>query len=514
MSQPIVETYDVPSLEAFTAGLVQAGFEPVKGTRRRKWRRAIHPAFVPLTDATTMELVLLDGWPYTPPALLVQGLNTNHSTLDGLVCMWRDGDASLEWTTVEGLFGRIEKWCADAEHGWDSDDLGRDAFLNFKRKDRALAVLNLPELGTTPSGWGDFHGRVQVDPVRVELKPGRATDPRHLRGIWFRLGTLRVPPRNLSELNRCLSRAQRKGLERVLAARRVADLGVPSGGADLVLVCWERGAQVDLLVIACNGIGGDVEGVALQAAPNDEENLILRAGPDAQSLRGKRAVLLGAGALGGHVAVTLAESGVGFLRLADDDVLTPGNVVRHVAGHDSVGATKVRAVEAVVRAHAPWCEVVCVEESHMRPTQIDALISDVDLVLDATGNAALTDALATRAHAAGVPLVSGALYRGGRIARVRRYATPHDAPNHQRQPPRYPFIPRGSEEDVARAAVGCSAPVNNAPPSAVLACAALLAQVTIDVLMARLDLPDEVIDVYRPLPGEPPFDRVGRLTAA
>ncbi len=224
MSQPIVETYDVPSLEAFTAGLVQAGFEPVKGTRRRKWRRAIHPAFVPLTDATTMELVLLDGWPYTPPALLVQGLNTNHSTLDGLVCMWRDGDASLEWTTVEGLFGRIEKWCADAEHGWDSDDLGRDAFLNFNRKVRTLALFNLPELRTTRGGWGDFHGRMRNDPDHVELEAGRASDPRHLRGIWFHVGSLRVPPRNIYELSRCLSRAQRKGLERVPWVHRRREL--------------------------------------------------------------------------------------------------------------------------------------------------------------------------------------------------------------------------------------------------------------------------------------------------
>ncbi len=434
--------------------------------------------------------------------------------LNGLVCMWRDGDASLDWTTVEGLFGRIEKWCADAENGWDADDLGRDAFLNFRLKVRTLAVFDLRELGTARGGWGDFQGRVHNDSDRVDLKPGRASGPGDLRGVWFRVGSLRVPPRNLDELSRCLSRTQRKGLERVLAARRAANPSISGLAPDLVLLCWERGAQVDLLVIACSGIGDDVEGVALQAAPTDEENLILRAGPDAQSLRGKRAVLLGAGALGGHVAVTLAESGVGFLRLVDGDVLTPGNVVRHVAGHDSVGATKVRAVEVVVRTHAPWCKVVCEEDSPMRPTQVDALIADADIVIDATGNAALTDALSIRTNVAGRPLVSGALYRGGRIGRVRRHATPDDTPYQQRQPPQYPFIPRGSEEDVARAAVGCSAPVHNAPPSAVLACAALLAQVTIDVLVGRLDLPDEVIDVYRPLPGEPPFDRVGRLTAA
>ena len=39
MSDLIAETYDVASLEAFTAGLVGAGFEPVPGTERRRWQR-------------------------------------------------------------------------------------------------------------------------------------------------------------------------------------------------------------------------------------------------------------------------------------------------------------------------------------------------------------------------------------------------------------------------------------------------------------------------------------------
>ncbi len=511
MSVPIVETYDVASLEAFTADLAGAGFEPVRGTGRRRWRSQIHRAFSTLTNATTMDVVLLDGWPYEPPALLVKGLDTNHYTLDGLVCMWRDGDASLDWTTVDGLFARIEKWCADAEHGWDTDDLGRDALLNFRPKDRTVAVFNLPALGTARGSWGDFSGRLHVDPFRVDLMPGRAHERSQLVGLWFRVGPLSVPPRQLSELRRCLPRSQWKGLERRLAARQRAEPLVPSGGADLILLCWERGAQLDVLVIACRGTGDNLEGVALQGVPNDDENLILRAGPDAQSLRGRRVAIFGAGALGGHVAVTLAESGAGFIRLVDADVLTPGNVVRHVAGHDAVGAAKVHAVLAAIRAHAPWSEVAPVEESPIRPSQIDALIADVDIVVDASGNAAATFAVAARARAAGRPFVSGALYRGGRIARVRRCARPEDTPLDIRDGLRYPLIPPDAEADVARAAVGCSAPVNNAPPSAVLAGASLLAQGVIDILTGRFELPDEVIDVYRTLPGEPPFDMVGRL---
>ena len=514
MSAPIVETYDTASLEAFTAELVGAGFEPVPQTGRTVWRRAIHPAFAALTDATTMDLVLVHGWPFAPPALVVQGLDTNHYTLDGLVCMWREGDATLDWTTVDGLFARIEAWCADAQDGWDTDDLGRDALLNFKLKDPTLAMFDLTTLGTARGSWGDFHGRLHTSPPRVELGPGRACEASHLTGLWFRVGALGVPPRQLSELRRCLSRVQWKGLERALAARRMGDPGAPSGGVDLILLCWERGKQLEVLIIVCRGIGDEVEGVALQAAPNEEENLILRAGPDARALRDRRIALFGAGALGGHVAVTLAESGGGFLRPVDADVLTPGNVVRHVAGHDWVGAAKVRAVEAMINSHAPWCKVTCVAKSPLRPSEIDALISDVDIVVDATGNAAATFAVAARARNAGLPFVSGALYRGGRIARVRRYARPEDSPLDERESPRYPIIPPDEEQDVARAAVGCSAPVNNAPPSTVLACSSLIVQSTIDVLMGRFALPDEVIDVYHALPESPPFARIGRVTAA
>ena len=74
----------------------------------------------------------------------------------------------------------------------------------------------------------------------------------------------------------------------------------------------------------------------------------------------------------------------------------------------------------------------------------------------------------------------------------------------------YPTVPPGdSEGDFAEPDLGCSAPVNNAPPASVLACASLIAQAAIDVLTQRFEFEDEVIDVYRPLP-EAPFDHVGR----
>ena len=146
------------------------------------------------------------------------------------------------------------------------------------------------------------------------------------------------PPRQLSEVPTHLSRGQRRGLQRALKERRRPDPLVVSGGVDLILFFWERRGRTDLLVMVCKGVEDKVEAIAVQPGPKDDHSLILRAGPDSATLRTQKAVLFGTGALGGHTATLLAESGLGSLKLVDPDVLLPGNVVRHIAGHGLVGA--------------------------------------------------------------------------------------------------------------------------------------------------------------------------------
>ena len=301
-----------------------------------------------------MDVVVASGWPFQPPAVFVQGLNTNHSTLDGLVCMWQDGDFSHDWTTVGGLFSRIEEWCERARQGWEDDHLELDAFLNFRTKYSTVATFDLAAIGVIEGSWGEFTGVVNRDPLRLDIGQGRSPLSGKLRGMWFHVGTLTAPPpRQLSEVALHLPRPQRRGLQKALNERRRPEALIPSGGVDLILFCWQRHGRTDLLVMGCRGIGEQVEAFAMQPGPKDEHSLVLRAGSDATTLHGRRAVLFGAGALGGHTATLLAESGIGHLEIVDPDVLLPGNVVRHVAGHDQVGASKVEAVGVVVKNHAP-----------------------------------------------------------------------------------------------------------------------------------------------------------------
>ena len=507
------ESFDIASLEGFRADLVASGFEPVTGTERRVWRGPIHPGFDGLTDSHAMDIVFDPGRPVGPPRVFVQGLDTNHSTLDGFVCLWRDGELSGGWETVDGLFSRIEDWCRRAKGGWLDDDLPFDAYLNFKPKWPVMATFDFESLLTGIGGWGDLNG-VPTNPNLLSIRPGPATGPGKLRGLWFRTGHLQAPPpRNLSELSRHLRRSQRKGLERALAQSREPRGLQVSGGVDIIMFAWQRQERTDLLVMACEGVGDKVEAAALVAEPNDERTLRLRAGPDAEVLKGRIAVLFGAGALGGQVAVTLAESGIDSLRVVDGDLLSPGNVVRHVAGHDHVGGPKVNAVEASIRDHAPWTDVESItpQTNPYGSQEIAQLIEDFDVVIDATGNDSFVHPVARVAEGLGKPLVSGALFRGGFIGRVQRKALESDSSIPGRpDSPDYPIIPPGDPiVDFAEPDLGCSAPVNNAPPASVLACASLIAQAAIDVLTERFDLEDEMIDVYRPLP-EAPFDRVGR----
>ena len=282
--------------------------------------------------------------------------------------MWQDGDFSLQWTSVEGLFSRIEEWCEDARGGWQDDNLEHDAYLNFQPKAGLVATIDLIGIGVHEGSWGEFAGLVNRNPFRVDVLPGRKRSADQLRGLWFHAGVLTTPPpRNLSEVSSCLQRSPRKGLQRALAERKRPEALVASGGVDLIVFCWKRQDRTNLLVMACRAMNEEVEAIALQPGPTDEESLLMRAGPDAPALRDRSAVIFGAGALGGYAATILAQSGIGSLRIVDGDVLLPENVVRHVAGHDKVGAPKVKAVQEIIANHAPWTEVTIFQEAPRTP---------------------------------------------------------------------------------------------------------------------------------------------------
>lgn len=508
--------FDPKSKERFIAELQEVGFKRVPDQNEIILRGRIHSAFEGLTNAGTMDVLVRPGWPYSPPIVIVDGLDSNHSTSWGMVCMWQEGETSMEWTTTDGLFSRIEEWCESERNGWEGDQLRQDAFLNFANQfPGRIATFDLSELRiVNKRGWGEIHATLDQYTGRVDLKRGVRQDPSQLRAFWFHVEDLdKRPPHRFSEIPNYLSRRQLEGFQRVVSERQSPELLSPSGGADLILFCWSRRWKPDLLILACTGTGNNTDGLALRPAPVDVRTLSLRAGPDAAMLKGCRAVLFGAGALGGYVATSLAQSGAEHLEVVDNDILLPENVVRHIAGYPLAGIAKTAAVKMIAGSHSPASNIEVHNQYVTTPLQVRERVRDADIVVDAAGSHNLTDALAMVTKEMKKPLISGGLYRGGFIGRVQRLAHASDTPFQERDnlPERYPEILSGSDEDEFTAPqLGCSAPANNAPPTSVQACAALISQMTIDALTERFEFPDEVTDVYRPIP-EPPFNQIGRL---
>jgi len=99
-------------------------------------------------------------------------------------------------------------------------------------------------------------------------------------------------------------------------------------------------------------------------------------------LADKKVGIVGLGSGGSFVALSLAMSGVGKFVLVDNDVLEPGNVVRHSADHRYVGWNKAKAVADLIKHRNPDAEVDAREgliQEHMDALDdLDILVVAVD----------------------------------------------------------------------------------------------------------------------------------------
>ncbi len=97
----------------------------------------------------------------------------------------------------------------------------------------------------------------------------------------------------------------------------------------------------------------------------------------------KRVAVIGLGSGGGQVALSLAMSGVGQFVLIDDDVMEPGNIVRHVADRRYIGQPKADAVADLIRNRNPDATVATYHERVER--HLD-LLEAIDLLVVAVDN--------------------------------------------------------------------------------------------------------------------------------
>lgn len=92
--------------------------------------------------------------------------------------------------------------------------------------------------------------------------------------------------------------------------------------------------------------------------------------------------IAGAGGLGSNVALALARSGVGSLVVADNDVVTTGNLNRQYYFTSQLGKAKTVALQENIRNAAPHCRV----EGHcvrVTPSNAATLFGICDVVVEA-----------------------------------------------------------------------------------------------------------------------------------
>lgn len=118
----------------------------------------------------------------------------------------------------------------------------------------------------------------------------------------------------------------------------------------------------------------------------DKDYLVAR-GQAAPDLTGKHVVLVGCGAVGGHLAHCLAWTGIGHLTLVDFDSLSADNTFRHALGHSAIGMRKVEALQRDLTSKLPYIQVDLVRDYIELALEKGAVpLKDVDLLVYAAGD--------------------------------------------------------------------------------------------------------------------------------
>ncbi|WP_455235254.1 thiazole biosynthesis adenylyltransferase ThiF [Thiogranum longum] len=135
-------------------------------------------------------------------------------------------------------------------------------------------------------------------------------------------------------------------------------------------------------------------------------------GTEGQQKLGDSCVLvIGAGGLGSPAAMYLASAGVGHIVIADDDEVDLSNLQRQILhGNDDIGRPKVESAKDTLLALNPDIRVTTVR-ARVDNEQLTRLVTQADLVIDASDNFETRFAINRACVSQQTPLVSGAAVR-------------------------------------------------------------------------------------------------------
>lgn len=424
------------------------------------------------------------GFPFMPPAVTpIDGSGTYswHQNSDGSLCLWTPRDSGhLPWVEADALVERIEQWFVRDADGWCGDPPDLDLERYF---DRAEGLVIYADLSPLMGRLLRLRRRSECFDIETGGTPrGRATE--FTLGWAADLGELGSPVRNWEQI------ADRIGGQ----ATQVSERARSRQPVRILLLRYTRSGEegaIALRVTAPTNPARPLQLKAMTIARADDRTLTLRSGPHFDTLTGKRVAIVGAGAVGSLTADLLARAGVGYLRMIDGDLMRPGNSVRHLAASAYWGWNKAKAVAAIISDRYA-IDADYDGEPILMPEQAEMLLTDFDLVIDATGNPWVHELIAFAARSARRSALAVYLQREGGIARIdRRPLVENENP--------LEAVPPGETTTPTLREGGCGDPVSAAPAWAATAAAARACATAVRLLTGQ-PVPATVIDVLEPQP--------------
>lgn len=364
----------------------------------------------------TLRLVLDTSFPLTLPQFFLQPWDAlgfiPHVTERGFVCFADPEGLVLDrrhpvrvvdhafhralGVLSDGVIGRNQGDFADEfEWYWASlrEGVGAYSVLDpINEAGRVVVASNKDEFLWIARSQGDisaFRNGATVggtltlqNALYLPLEPGTIViPPRSDRPFWTVEEARQVLLSGLSEVN-----ASR--LRQILKKRPnrrefvVAKLPRSSGGETLFGLRYDGVGELHPL----HNDGTAERLVPIRIERRDRGYLVQRGGGEA-GLGTKRVLLVGCGAVGGHLAFEIARAGVLNLTLVDSDTLTADNGFRHALGRQYWGQKKVRALKAAIEAQLPYARVTDIADTIEEVLAHQALkLVDYDMVVMAIGN--------------------------------------------------------------------------------------------------------------------------------
>ena len=101
-----------------------------------------------------------------------------------------------------------------------------------------------------------------------------------------------------------------------------------------------------------------------------------------EKLKKAKVCILGLGGLGSNIAILLARSGIGYLKLVDFDIVEASNLNRQQYRISHIGMKKTEAIKTIIKEINPFVEVKTLDIKVDREN-ILSVVGDVEIVVEA-----------------------------------------------------------------------------------------------------------------------------------